>query len=179
MSPKTLKSIYLQGILPSVKYALPVWENRCKNQLDHLNDLHCRVVRMIFRAGDKISNSDVLKLGNWESFDLMYKRQLACLSFFFKNKLPVSLTKWQAEKTDWVLPNNHRVKLPIFSKIAYRKSFAYRSAVIWNQLSNETVDQNSLNLFKIKSSKEINLLSFAEGMRQEDNDYNFFFFKLK
>ena len=73
MSPETLKSIYLQGILPSVTYALPIWGNGCKNQLDHLNDLHCRVARMIFRAGDKISNFDVLKLGNWESFDLMYK----------------------------------------------------------------------------------------------------------
>ena len=44
----------------------------------------------------------------------MYKRQLACLSHkLFKNELPVSLTKWQAEKkTGWVLRNNHRVKLP-------------------------------------------------------------------
>ena len=94
MSPETLKSIYLQGILPSVTYALPIWGNGCKNQLDHLNDLHCRVATMIFRAGDKISNFDVLKLGNWESFDLMYKRQLACLIYkLFKNELPVSLTK--------------------------------------------------------------------------------------
>ena len=91
----------------------------------------------------------------------------------FKNELPVSLTKWQAEKkTGLVLRNNYCVKLPIFSKIAYKKSFAYRSAVIWNQLSNETVDQNSTNSFKIKLSKEINLLSFAEGgMRQKDNDF--------
>ena len=37
-------------------------EYGCKNQLDHLNDLHCRVARMIFRAGDEISNFDVLKL---------------------------------------------------------------------------------------------------------------------
>ena len=29
------------------------------------------LLRMIFQAGDKNSNSDVLKLGNWESFDCL------------------------------------------------------------------------------------------------------------
>ena len=177
MSTETLKSIYIQGILPSVTYALPVWGNGCKNQLDHLNDLHCKVARMIFRTGDQMSNSDVLNLAKFESIDIMYKRQLACLSYkLFKNQLPVSLTKWQAEKkTSRVLRNKHRVKLPSFNKVAYKKSFAYRSAVIWNQLSNETVDQNSLSCFKKKLSKDINLLSFAEGgMRQKNNDFIYY-----
>ena len=102
MSSETLKSIYIQGILPSVTYALPVWRNGCKNQLDHLNDLHCKVARMIFRTGDQMSNADVLKLAKFESIDIMYKRQLACLSYkLFKNQLPDSLTKWESRKEEF------------------------------------------------------------------------------
>ncbi|MEO0684151.1 MAG: hypothetical protein AAFY76_03650 [Cyanobacteria bacterium J06649_11] len=132
---------------------------------------------MIFRTGNQMSNTDVLKLAKFESIDLMYKRQLACLSYkLFKNELPDSLTKWRAEKkTGRVLRNNHRVKLPPFNKIAYKKSFAYRSAVIWNQLSNETVDQNSFSCFKNKLKNDLNHLSFVEGgMRQRDDDFIYY-----
>ena len=163
MSTETLKSIYIQGILPSMTYGLPIWGNGCKSQLDRLNDLHCKAAKIIFKTDDQMSNSDVLELAKFESIDIMYKRQLTCLSYkLFQNQLPDSLAKWKAErKTGRVLRNNHRVKLPSFKKVAYKKSFACRSAIIWNQLSNETANEKSLSGFRNKLSKDINLLSFA------------------
>ena len=146
MSADTLKLIYIQGLLPSVTYALPVWGNGCHSQISRLNELHCKVARMILKTRNEI-DEDLLKRIGWDSFATMCKKQLSCMTFkMFKGELQESLTKWKADlKTGRTLRNNHRVKIPSFNKISDKKLFAYRSAIIWNQLSNDAVDHKFNN----------------------------------
>jgi len=177
MSPETLKSIYLRGILPSATYALSIWGNCSDAQLSRLNEYHCKVARMILRAKTDAFDYEILERIGWDSFETMYKKQLACLTFkLFKNQLPNCLHKWKAEmKNGRVLRNHHRVKMPSFKKLSYKKSFAYRSAIIWNQLSNESVDQNSIHSFKRKLNTEVNEISFASGaMRKKNDDFIYY-----
>jgi hypothetical protein len=177
MSPETLKSIYLRGILPSATYALSIWGNCCDTQLSRLNDCHCKVARMILRAKTDESNCEILKRIGWDSFNTMYKKQIACLAFkLLKNELPKCLEKWKPEtKIGRALRNDHRVRLPSFKKMSYKKSFAYRSAVIWNQLSNDTVNQTSTHMFKCKLNAEVHSISFVNGaMRKRNNEYIYY-----
>jgi len=123
MSPETLKSIYLRGILPSATYALSIWGNCSDAQLSRLNEYHCKVARMILRAKTDAFDYEILERIGWDSFETMYKKQLACLTFkLFKNQLPNCLHKWKAEmKNGRVLRNHHRVKMPSFKKLSYKK----------------------------------------------------------
>ena len=45
--------------------------------------------------------------------------------------------------------NNHRVELPPFRKISYKKSFTYRACMLWNQLPDRCTDQELLISIKL------------------------------
>ena len=90
--------------------------------------------------------------------------------------LPECLNKWQVEhKNGRTLRNNHRIKIPPFKKIAYKKPFTYRSAIIWNQLTNDAVDQKDFSSFKQKLHKEVHCSSFAD-VSMEKKNYDFIYY---
>ena len=132
---------------------------------------------MIMRCGDSVPNYEVLNLIGWDSFEKIYKKQITCLTFrLYKDDLPGKISVWKGEpKNNRTLRNNHRVRLPSFKKFSYKKSFGYRSAVIWNQLSNKCVEINTLNSFKLQLKNEIESIAFIDGAIRQKND-NFIYY---
>jgi len=174
----TLSTIYLQGILPSVSYGLSIWGNCSRVHLERLDDLHIKASRFIHRITKKIPDSRVLSLSGWKSFDEMYKHRLACITYKLqKSQLPESLSIWKMQpRNKRNLRNNHIVDVPKFNKISYKRSFAYRSAVLWNQLSNKCADSATLNTFKNESKNELHTISFENGgiIRNINDDFIYY-----
>jgi len=121
---------------------------------------------MILRTKTDAFDYEILERIDWNSFETMYKKQLACLTFkLLKNQLPNCLHNGKQKR--W----SSTEELP-FRKLSYKKSFAYRDAVIWNQLSNETVDLNSIHLFKRKLNAE--KVNASGAMRKKNDDFIYY-----
>ena len=148
-----------------------------KSNIDQLHKLHQKAARYVKRFNKKVPDDQVLSVAGWKSFDLMYKQQIACLTYkLYTNNLPEPLSVWKSHtRNQRSLRNRHRVDLPKFNKISYKKSWAYRSAMIWNQLSNNCTEATSLSIFKSKLKKELNTLSFCPGIVR-GRDENFIYY---
>ena len=89
---KSLSNIYMQGILPSATYAISVWGNCSNSHLEHLNSLHIKAARFVYRIRKSIPDSQVLSIAGWKSFELMYRHNISCLTYkLYKNQLPGNL----------------------------------------------------------------------------------------
>ena len=102
----------------------------------------------------------------------MYRHNISCLTYkLYKDQLPGNFDYCKSTfRNQRVLRNNHRVDLPKFNKVSYKKSFSYRSAIIWNQLSNNCTNSPSLGEFKSKLNAEIENISFCDGAMRKRND---------
>ena len=142
--------------------------------MEQLDALHIKAARFVYRIRKNIPDNDVLARSGWLSFDHLYKQQIAHITYkLHKNQLPESFSRWRSNtKNQRRLRNNHRVDLPNFNKMLYKKSFAYRNSVIWNQLSNDCTESPSLQIFKTKLKNELATISFGTGaIRGNDSSY--------
>lgn len=60
LSIKSLNTINLQGILPSVTYAISLWGNCADNLIDQLDNLHIKAARFVHRIHKNIPTNKVL-----------------------------------------------------------------------------------------------------------------------
>ena len=175
LSTNALNTIYLQGILPSVTYGISIWGN-C-SMMNQLNELHLRAACFIHKIPKHTLSSTILDKSKWKSLDWTYKYRIACLTFkLYKNDIPESLLVWKSkQKNQRTLRNNHRVEIQEFNKISYKRSFAYRSSLIWNQLSNDSTDKDSIISFKHQVKNEVEMLSFDNaGMKCKKDTFTHF-----
>ena len=114
LSMKSLITVYEQGILPSITYGLMIWDNATKSNIDQLDKLHQKAVRYVKRINKKVPNDQVFSVAGWKFFHLMYKQQLACLTYkLYTNNLPEPLSVWKSHaRNQRSLRNRHRVDLP-------------------------------------------------------------------
>ena len=178
LSTKSLNTIYLQGILPSVTYAISLWGNCADNLIDQLDNLHIKAARFVHRIRKNIPTNEVLGVARWRSFGEMYKEQIAVLTYKLQtDQLPLPLAKFKPQpKNRRTLRNNHRVVPPKFNKVSYKRSFAYRSCIVWNQLSNECTSCQCVNSFKTKLKNELYNINFKQpvGARMSNRDFIYY-----
>ena len=148
-STKTLQTVYLQGILPSVLYGIKVWGSCSTNLIQDLEMLHLRSARFVKRISKRVSDSDVLTIAKWKDILHYYKRSVAVKAYQIYHKTaPIQLHSLLKPKTGRTTRNVQGVELPSFRYSKYKSSFAYRSAIIWNNLTNETRAKHSKDTFK-------------------------------
>ena len=85
-SSKTLQTIYLQGILPSVLYGIQVWGSCESNLTLDLEKLHLRATRFVKRISKKVPDCEVLRIAKWNNLLHYYKRSVAVKAYQIYNK---------------------------------------------------------------------------------------------
>ena len=97
MSTETLKTIYFQGILPSVLYGILIWG--CSN-LSNINTIHIRAARFIMKIKKNTSDAEVLRIANWKPMEFYYKKSIACKCYKIYNNLSPPLLQNLIEKSE-------------------------------------------------------------------------------
>ena len=73
LSSNNLCKIYLQGIFPSIIYAISVWGNCCDSLIEELERTHRKAVRFIHKVPKLVSESNILEHTGWKSVYHKYK----------------------------------------------------------------------------------------------------------
>ena len=166
-STKTLQTVYLQGILPTVLYGIKIWGSCSTNLIQDLEMLHLRSARFVKRISKRVPDSDVLTMAKWKDILHYYKRSVAVKAYQIYHKTaPIQLHSLLKPKTGRTTRNVQGVELPSFRYSKYKSSFAYRSAIIWNNLSNETRAKHSKDTFKDSLLKSNVLERINFGMNE-------------
>ena len=119
--------------------------------------LQNRAARIITRADYSIRSSDVLNSLEWSNLEERRKRHLLVTMFkIFNNDCPTYLRERfhrTSEIHDYNLRgSNYDLQLPLPKTNFLKRSFSYRGAMAWNQLSNETREMGDLTSFKLAIS---------------------------
>ena len=87
----SLLDLYFKVILPSVRYALPIW-GCCtnKNEFNSLKSIHCRAARVIYNLPRDMPSGDIRKTANWDSLFDTYKVKIATLIYNIYNGITPS-----------------------------------------------------------------------------------------
>ena len=104
---------------------------------DKLQKLQNRAARIITRADYSIRSSDVLNSLEWSNLEERRKRHFHRTSEIHDYNLRGS---------------NYDLQLPLPKTNFLKRSFSYRGAMAWNQLSNETREMGDLTSFKLAIS---------------------------
>ena len=128
-----------------------------KTRADKLQKLHTRAAKIITRADHSIRSSDVLNSLEWSNLEERRKRHLLVAMFkIFNNNCPTYLRERfhrTSEIHDYNLRgSNYDLQLPLPKTNFLKRSFSYRRAMAWNQLSNRTREIGDLSSFKLAIS---------------------------
>ena len=154
---ETLKTIYYSLVQPYFDYCDVVWGDCSKTRADKLQKLQNRAARIITRADYSIRSSDVLNSLEWSNLEERRKRHLLVTMLkIFNNDCPTYLREQfhrTSEIHDYNLRgSNYDLQLPLPKTNFLKRSFSYRNAMAWNQLSNETREMGDLTSFKLAIS---------------------------
>ena len=138
-------------------YCDVVWGDCSKTRADKLKKLQNRAARIITRADYSIRSFDVLNSLEWSTLEERRKRHLLETMFkIFNNDCPTYLREQfhrTSEIHDYNLRgSNYDLQLPLPKTNFLKRSFSYRGAMAWNQLSNETREMGDLTSFKLAIS---------------------------
>ena len=148
MPKTTLLSIYNQGILPSVLYAIVIWGNCSPSLMLTIEKVHIRAARFVFRLKKSIPDNEVLQTVNWKQITHYYKRTLANKAFKIYNNLTSPLLAELMKKSNFRATRNaFKIDVPSFKYVDFKKSFQYRIAIIWNNIPNK-IREKSYESFK-------------------------------
>ena len=154
---ETLKTIYYSLVQSFFDYCDVVWGDRSKIRAAKLQKLQNRAARIITRADYSIRTSDVLNSQEWSNLEERRKRLLLVTMFkVFDNNCPTYLRELfhrTSEINSYNLRgSNYDLQLPLPKTNFLQRSFSYRGAMAWNQLSNQTREIGDLTCFKLAIS---------------------------
>ena len=134
------ETIYYSLVQPYFDYCDVVWGDCSKTRADKLQKLQNRAARIITRADYSIRSSDVLNSLEWSNLEERRKRHLLVAMFkIFNNDCPTYLREQfhrTSEIHDYNLRGpNYDLQLPLPKTNFLKRSFSYRGAMAWNQLS--------------------------------------------
>ena len=150
---RILISIYKSLILPHFDYCSSVWGSIGKGLALKLQKLQNRAARIITGSDWDVRSSQILADLNWPSLEVRRSNQFKTFMHKAMNK---QVPEYIAEKL--IMANTvHQYNLrgseynlfvPRPNTEALKRSFAYRGAVLWNSLTPEAKQANSLSVFR-------------------------------
>ena len=111
---KVLETIYFKGILPGLTYGISVWGHCSSTKMEHLEQVHRRVARIIHKIPRGTDIKDVLQKANWKSIQYMYKRNVICLTHkaYYGNCLDEISNIIEKSGNIWNMRDNLKLNLP-------------------------------------------------------------------
>ena len=151
---QTLQPIYSALIQPYFDYCSPLWDTCNKTLKDKLQKYQNRAARIIAGASYEIRSADVLQALEWEDLEsrriitkatLMYK----ILNDYSASNLKKLLKRRNSLQTFYDLRNSQNdLDLPKPRREFLKKSFKYSGSRLWNNLSPEAKEAQSICSFK-------------------------------
>ena len=150
-------AFYFLIVLPSVTYALVLWDSCKKTFFGEQEKIHVRAAKVIFGLN---SGTQVLDYSNWFSLNNLYDRKLLLLAhkffvsyvffFFFLTKLLPKLFRNFWKSTTAVITYEESLRLRyLFPKTKLlSKSSCYKAQTLWNSLESHTEELLSFESFK-------------------------------
>ena len=153
MGANVLKTIYYSLVQPYFDYCDVVCSDCSKTLADKLQKLQNRAARIITRADYSIRSSAVLNSPAWTNLEEREKRHLLIAMFkVFNNNCPTYLQEYfhrTSEVHNYNLRgSNYDFQIPLPKMNFLKRSFSYRGANAWNQLSNQIREIRDLASFK-------------------------------
>ena len=152
MPKSTLSTIYFQGIL--------IWGNCSPSLMTSLEKIHIRAARFICKLKKKVSDMRVLDQVKWKPICYYYKRSLACKAYKIYNEIgsPLLNNLIQKSSSTRTTRNSMRLDFIKYKYVGYKRSFAYRVAILWNNIPIEIREKTSFNSFKVALKKSLKLI---------------------
>ena len=150
---ETLKSVYNSLVQPYFDYCNIVWGDCSKTRVDQLQRLQNRAARIITRADFSLRSRDLLINMEWPNLSERQKLHLKIMMFKVFHKCSPLYLQNLFYMTSEIHSYNLRgtrfdLQLPKPKTNFLKRSFSYRGAKTWNDLSNDTRELSSLSTFK-------------------------------
>ena len=148
----TLVAIYKSLILPHLDYCSAVWGCIGNGLSQKLEKLQNRAARIITGSGWDVRSSQILCALKWESLADRRSKQLKSLMFKTANNLVPEYLSDKFTSVNTIHRHNlrgaqHNLFIPRPNTEALKKSFRYRGAITWNDLSVEAKQATTLKNF--------------------------------
>ena len=145
--------------MPQLDYADIVWDADKKKHADRLQKLQNRAGRIILKINPYLhtSNHQIHNILGWDSLASRRTKHLCVMVYKSLNGIAPSYlqTMFQFKSTDYSLRSEGNLLTPKPNLDYCKRMFAYRGALIYNGLSNNTKAAISLNSFKTLIGQEL------------------------
>ena len=139
-------------IYPYLTYCVTAWGSCCPTNLNPLNVLQRRAVRIICNKGTRADSEALFKqLEILKVYDVF---RLYCALYFYciinEYKAPyinIKINEWQIHN-EMELRNNNKLRLPKVKVLRYKQSLLYQGIVQWNILPYDIKTIQTVNSFK-------------------------------
>ena len=148
----TLVVIYKSLILPHLDYCSAVWGCIGSGLSQKLEKLQNRAARIITGSGWDVRSAQILCALKWENLADRRSKQLKSLMFKTVNNLVPEYLSDKFTSVNTIHRHNlrgaqHNLFIPRPNTKVLKKSFRYRGALTWNDLSVEAKQATTLNSF--------------------------------
>ncbi len=150
---KSLEVMYKSFVRPVMEYGIVVWGGTYDSNIVKLEQINVDALRLITGA---TARSNIAKLYSETSMNsIMDRRDKAILTMFYKTNhsqvpdyLRELLPSSNQNNLRYTFRNNYQFKLPFARLESFRRSFIPYSIKLWNALTVDGQNKNSLHEFK-------------------------------
>ena len=141
--------MYNALVLPHMTYCSTIWNDGSNSILNKLSKLQRRAARVITGQSYEVRSAQILESLNWIPIEDMLRKRETVMTFkALTNRLPDYVQNFfqKSENSKYSLrSNNVKLSLPKPKTNFLERSFSYRAAKGWNELSDE-ITKNVQNL---------------------------------
>ena len=156
----TLIKMYNAFVSPHFNYCSTIWNDGSCTIINKLSKLQRRAARVITSSTYDIRSSQILKDLNWKPIEVDLKNRETVMTFkVLTRQGPDYLQQLFTECNNdnySLRSNNTKLALPKPRTNFLKRSFSYRAANSWNELSNDITEdfcELSVNAFKRRLDK--------------------------
>ena len=168
-----LQMMYNALIQPYFDYCSPLWDICGKHLLDKLQKYQNHAARIIAGVSYEIDSTDVLETLGWETLESRRQRMKSVFLYKILNDYTAPNLK-QSLVGSCPMPASYNLRstdtdiaLPKPSRKFLRKTFKYSEAKLWNSLSREAKEAQSISIFKqnlVRYHVRSHLLHFVKSV---------------
>lgn len=152
--PATLQTIYKSLVQPYFDYCSPLWDNCGKTLQEKLQKFQSRAARVITGTSYDVRSVDVLDTLGWQTLDVRRSQNKSIFMYKILNKhtapnLNELFCKRNISQNNYNLRNSETdLSLPKPKTEFLKKGFGYSGAMLWNHLSQDSKQSETLCSFK-------------------------------
>ena len=159
----SLITIYNSMVLPHFDYAIIIWCNCGENNINRLQKLQNMAMRIILCAPFRTHINDMLRTLSFMSVRDRITYVTGCMMYKVRNKIAPSYIDNQIKQISTVHSRSTRssedgkLYIPKCNTSYGQNTFHYKGSVLWNVISKDIREVNSLLSFKLKMKYDLKL----------------------